>query len=218
MLARNVLHLQNYGSHNTSRQVKKLARREVVRGTNPVFMIWPDGRNPAGHGIQMVTEFRGESTMRVNLYSEEVTDEVERRTKIADGVTFTGVEFLVGKRVEQTPGDDVSSAVTFWFNDDGVSRGHLRTAFTKALAILDGPTMPKEAGKSDDEIRAELEVLRQETHRSWANLRRELEDGPHGTPQVDASVKTFANKARERTGLTSAELLEWLKKMRLGFE
>lgn len=156
--------------------------------------------------------------MQVNICNEEITGEVERRTKTANGVTFTGVEFLFGKRVEHTPGDDDSSAVTFWFTDGGVSRGHLRTALKKALAILDGATMPAQARKSDDEIRAELEVLRQETHRSWANLRRELEDGPHGTPQVDASVMTFANKAQERTGLTSKELLEWLNKMRLGSE
>ncbi len=156
--------------------------------------------------------------MHVNVDNEEITDEVTRKIRTANGVSFTGIEFLVGKRVEHTPGDDDSSAVTFWFNDDGVSREYLRSAFKKALAILDGAERPLNASRSDAEIRAELEILRQETHRSWANLRRELEDEPHGTPKVDASVRTFAKKARERTGLTNEQLLEWLTRMGLGFE
>ncbi len=76
--------------------------------------------------------------MRVNVYNEELTDRVETATKIANKVTFKGVRFFVGEPNEHTPGDDDSSAVTFWFSEE-YGRGLLRTAFTKALALLDDP-------------------------------------------------------------------------------
>jgi hypothetical protein len=74
--------------------------------------------------------------MRVNIYSEEVTSRVELRTKPANDVTFTGIQFFVGEKFEHAPGDDDSSAVTFWFKGKR-ERGLLRTAFKKALLLLD---------------------------------------------------------------------------------
>lgn len=73
--------------------------------------------------------------MRVNVYSEEVRDRVELRTKEVNGVVFNGIEFLVGDPFEHTPGDDDSSAVTFWFNSK-YTRETLESAFKKALMIL----------------------------------------------------------------------------------
>ncbi len=76
--------------------------------------------------------------MRVNIYNEELTDRVELSTKEANTVTFTGIRFFVREPVEHTPGDDDSSAVTFWFSGE-YERGLMRTAFKRALALLDDP-------------------------------------------------------------------------------
>ncbi len=66
--------------------------------------------------------------MRINVYAEELPtvteleaegDRVVLRTKQLDEVSFPhfGIQFLVGPRKEHTPGDDDTSAVTFWFSD-----------------------------------------------------------------------------------------------------
>jgi hypothetical protein len=74
--------------------------------------------------------------MRVNVYNEEITDRVELTEKNVNNVTFNGISIYVGPVIEHTPGDDDSSAVTFWVSDE-YTRGQLRTALTKALTILD---------------------------------------------------------------------------------
>jgi hypothetical protein len=80
--------------------------------------------------------------MRVNVYAEEMTNRVEIIAKIVDGVAFTGVRFYLYLPVTSgtqqiqgpflhRPGDDDSSAVTFWGKRD--MRGMLR----EALRMLD---------------------------------------------------------------------------------
>lgn len=80
--------------------------------------------------------------MRVNIYAEEITDRVEIVTKTVDGQGFTGVRFYLelpatvnGKQYRgpfiHRPGDDDSSAVTFWGKQD------LRGALSKAIKLLD---------------------------------------------------------------------------------
>lgn len=89
--------------------------------------------------------------MRVNVYAEEMTDRMEIISKVVDGVTFTGLRFylelpvstpvtLDGQHQGYTqhkgpflhrPGDDDSSAVTFWGKQD------LRSTLRKALEELD---------------------------------------------------------------------------------
>lgn len=80
--------------------------------------------------------------MRVNVYAEEMTNRVEITSKEIDGMTFTGLRFYLelpatvnnqqyqGPFIHR-PGDDDSSAVTFWGKRD------LRTLLRKALAMLD---------------------------------------------------------------------------------
>ncbi len=81
--------------------------------------------------------------MRVNIYAEEMTPRVELVTKrTADG-TFTGVRFYLELPITLAngqhasgpflhhPGDDDSSAVTFWGKRD------LRHMLHRALALLD---------------------------------------------------------------------------------
>lgn len=81
--------------------------------------------------------------MRVNVYAEEMTDRLDIISKEIDGHTFTGLRFYLelpvtmggGKQVSGAflhhPGDDDSSAVTFWGKRD------LRGVLRKALAMLD---------------------------------------------------------------------------------
>jgi hypothetical protein len=82
--------------------------------------------------------------MRVNIYAEEMTDRVEIISKVIDGHTFTGLRFYLelpatdpasGKNVQgpfiHRPGDDDSSAVTFWGKRD------LRDMLNKAQKLLD---------------------------------------------------------------------------------
>lgn len=89
--------------------------------------------------------------MRVNVYAEEMTDRIEIIEKVVDGTTFTGLRIFLelpvcapivieGKHLGYTqhkgpflhrPGDDDSSAVTFWGKQD------LRQVLRKALEELD---------------------------------------------------------------------------------
>ena len=98
--------------------------------------------------------------MRVNVYAEEMTDRLEIISKEVEGHTFTGLRFYLelpasfvkdgscpmgrpATRKDESqavhyqapfihrPGDDDSSAVTFWGKRD------LREVLRKALAMLD---------------------------------------------------------------------------------
>lgn len=88
--------------------------------------------------------------MRVNIYAEELTDRVEIISKQIEGREYTAVRFYLylpatqvhsngGKVVLEQhrgpflhrPGDDDSSAVTFWGKQD------LRKLLKKALKLLD---------------------------------------------------------------------------------
>ena len=80
--------------------------------------------------------------MRVNVYAEEMTDRVEIIGKKIDGHEFTGLRIYLelpatvdGKQYQgpfqHRPGDDDSSAVTFWGKRD------LRDVLRKALQLLD---------------------------------------------------------------------------------
>ena len=80
--------------------------------------------------------------MRVNIYAEEITDRVEIVSKEIEGEIYTGVRFYLelpatvdGKQYQgpfmHRPGDDDSSAVTFW------GKRKLKDALAYALTLLD---------------------------------------------------------------------------------
>lgn len=85
--------------------------------------------------------------MRVNVYAEEMTERVELISKEVEGEKFLGVRFYLelpctipmpagGVTIHKgpfihRPGDDDSSAVTFWGKQD------LRAVLRKALDLLD---------------------------------------------------------------------------------
>ena len=80
--------------------------------------------------------------MRVNIYDEEITERVEVSREKRKGQIFTTLRFYLelpvtvdGEQIRgpfiHGPGDDDSSAVTFW------STGDLRPMLRKALELLD---------------------------------------------------------------------------------
>ena len=81
--------------------------------------------------------------MRVNIYAEEMTEQLEIISKEIDGHNFTGLRLYLhlpvtlpsGENFQgpfmHRPGDDDSSAVTFWGKRD------LRVVLRKALTMLD---------------------------------------------------------------------------------
>ena len=80
--------------------------------------------------------------MRVNIYAEEITDQIEIISKEIDGSVYTGVRFYLhlpvthnGEQVQgpfmHRPGDDDSSAVTFW------GKRALKDTLRKALDLLE---------------------------------------------------------------------------------
>jgi len=89
--------------------------------------------------------------VRVNVYAEEMTQKVEIISKSVDGQKFTRLRFYLELPVTvpvvsegqhmgytqhkgpflQKPGDDDSSAVTFWGKRD------LRTLLIRAIELLD---------------------------------------------------------------------------------
>ncbi len=80
--------------------------------------------------------------MRVNVYAEELTDRVEIVTKEIEGHTYTGVRFHLelpatvnGQQYQgpflHHPGDDDSSAVTFW------GKKQLRALLANAVRLLE---------------------------------------------------------------------------------
>jgi hypothetical protein len=80
--------------------------------------------------------------MRVNVYAEEMTGKVELVTKTVEGQEFVAVRFWLylpvtndGMQMQgpflHRPGDDDSSAVTFW------GKRELRNTLAEALRLLD---------------------------------------------------------------------------------
>ena len=85
--------------------------------------------------------------MRVNVYAEEMTERIEVITKRTEDGVFTGLRFYLELPIQypvggghhlthrgpfiHRPGDDDSSAVTFWGKQD------LRKVLIKALEMLD---------------------------------------------------------------------------------
>lgn len=95
--------------------------------------------------------------MRVNVYAEEMSNEVSIVKKEIDGVEFIGLRFYTYLPVTNSasgahcrgpfihgPGDDDSSAVTFW------GEHQLRKMLHTALNKLDEHYATKEKGETNN--------------------------------------------------------------------
>jgi hypothetical protein len=77
--------------------------------------------------------------MRVNVYSQELTDEVVLFSKGANtGIEYSAVQFMLhsSERLHHPPADDDRSAVTFWLPKTEARRESLAQAFEKAAALV----------------------------------------------------------------------------------
>lgn len=73
--------------------------------------------------------------MRINVYSQELTDEVLTITKGSNtGIIYSAVQFILhsSDKLHHPPQDDDRSAVTFWLPKSLKRRERLAQAFEEA--------------------------------------------------------------------------------------
>lgn len=77
--------------------------------------------------------------MRINVYSQELTDEVVTIEKVSNtGLVYSAVQLVLHSSplLHHPPADDDRSAVTFWLPKSAERRESLAMAFEKlALAV-----------------------------------------------------------------------------------
>jgi hypothetical protein len=85
--------------------------------------------------------------MRVNVYSQEITKEVELISKTADtGITYYGVRMYLASPdiLHHTPDDDDRSAITFWIpNNRTFSKEDLYHVFRHMANVIHGAPDPQ---------------------------------------------------------------------------
>ena len=77
--------------------------------------------------------------MRVHVYSQELTDEVNLIGKEAEtGIVYQGVQFILhsSDRLHNEPVDDDRSAVTFWLPRSVERRESMAKAFDRAAKMF----------------------------------------------------------------------------------
>lgn len=77
--------------------------------------------------------------MRINIYSQEITDEVCSFAKPSNtGVVYSAVQFVLHSSplLHHPPADDDRSAVTFWLPRTTARREALARAFERAAALV----------------------------------------------------------------------------------
>lgn len=77
--------------------------------------------------------------MRINVYSQELTEEVYSLQKTADtGVVYSAVQIMLDSspRLHHAPDDDDRSAVTFWLPKSKERREQLAKLFEEAARIV----------------------------------------------------------------------------------
>jgi hypothetical protein len=85
--------------------------------------------------------------MRINVYSQELTDEVVHVEKASNtGVTYHAAQLVLhsSERLHHPPADDDRSAVTFWLPKSQARREEMAKAFERIAAIFRGS--PAETG------------------------------------------------------------------------
>lgn len=77
--------------------------------------------------------------MRINVYSQELTDEVQTIEKVSNtGLIYSAVQLMLhsSERLHHPPQDDDRSAVTFWLPKSKVRRLELAYAFERMAALI----------------------------------------------------------------------------------
>lgn len=77
--------------------------------------------------------------MRINVYSQEITDELQTIEKESNtGLTYSAVQFMLhsSRMLHHPPHDDDRSAVTFWLPKSAERRESLASTFERAAAAV----------------------------------------------------------------------------------
>jgi hypothetical protein len=77
--------------------------------------------------------------MRINVYSQELTDEVQPVTKISNtGLTYSAVQLVLhsSSMLHHPPADDDRSAVTFWLPKSEARRESLACTFERMASMV----------------------------------------------------------------------------------
>lgn len=77
--------------------------------------------------------------MRINVYSQEITDEVNTVEKVSNtGLTYSAVQIMLhsSEKLHHPPQDDDRSAVTFWLPKSLKRRERLAQAFERMAAAV----------------------------------------------------------------------------------
>ena len=85
--------------------------------------------------------------MRINVYSQELTDEVLTVAKVSNtGVTYYAAQLILdsSKRLHHPPADDDRSAVTFWLPRSPERRESIARAFEQMAEVF--RTAPPDTG------------------------------------------------------------------------
>lgn len=85
--------------------------------------------------------------MRINVYSQELTDEVIKVEKESNtGVVYHAAQLILhsSERLHHPPMDDDRSAITFWLPKSDHRREEMAQAFERMAAIF--RTAPKDSG------------------------------------------------------------------------
>jgi hypothetical protein len=78
--------------------------------------------------------------MRVNIYSQELTDEVNAVSKVSNtGIEYKAIQFVLhsSPMLHHPPADDDRSAVTFWLPQSDRGLREFRGALIDAVKIVD---------------------------------------------------------------------------------
>lgn len=85
--------------------------------------------------------------MRINVYSQELTNEVAEIKKESNtGITYHAAQLILhsSQRLHHPPKDDDRSAVTFWLPKSQIRREEMAKAFDRIAQIF--RTAPPETG------------------------------------------------------------------------
>jgi hypothetical protein len=77
--------------------------------------------------------------MRINVYSQELTDEVIAVSKVSNtGIEYKAIQFVLhsSPMLHHPPADDDRSAVTFWLSQSERGLHEFHTALGKAYALV----------------------------------------------------------------------------------
>ncbi len=77
--------------------------------------------------------------MRINVYSQELTEEVHLIEKESNtSLVYSAVQFMLhsSERLHHPPADDDRSAVTFWLPKSHMRREELALVFEKAAYLV----------------------------------------------------------------------------------